>query len=74
MAQKIDVPMPQDLDLTSGWTVQVTAVDATGAVVTGVKVSNFSIIADAPTPATADGVGALGFVVGPYMLVPGPGA
>lgn len=67
MAQKIDVAMPQDLDLTAGWTVRVTAVDSTGALVSGVNVSNMAMIADAP----------LGNVttleVGPFMLVPGPG-
>lgn len=69
MAQKLDVPMPQDLDLTSGWSIRVTAVDTTGAVVSGVKVSNMAIIADAPLgsdPGT--------LAVGPFMLVPGPEA
>lgn len=69
MAQKVDVPMPQDLDLTAGWSVRVTAVDSAGAVVSAVNVSNMAIIADAPLGASA---GTL--TVGPFMLVPGPGA
>lgn len=67
MAQKLDVSMPQDLDLTSAWVIRVTAVDSTGALVTGVNVSNMSITADTANPATADGLS-----VGPFMLVPGP--
>lgn len=67
MAPKLDVSMPQDLDLTGGWTVQVTAVDSTGATVAGVNVSNMAIIADAPLGADLSGL-----AVGPFMLVPGP--
>lgn len=59
--------MPQDLDLTSGWTIRVTAVDASGSLVSGVNVSGMGITADAPLG--ADG-GTL--EVGPFMLVPGP--
>lgn len=69
MAEKIDVSMPQDLDLTGGWTVRVTAVDSSGATVSGVNVSNMAIIADAPLGADTSGL-----EVGPFMLVPGPGA
>lgn len=69
MAQKVDVSMPQDLDLPAGWTVRVTAVDGTGVVVSGVKVSNMAIVADAPLGADAGQLS-----VGPFMLVPGPGA
>lgn len=68
MAQKLDVGMPQDLDLTAGWTLRVTAVDSTGALVNGVNVSNMSIIADAPLGAVDQ------LAVGPFMLVPGPNA
>lgn len=69
MAQKLDVSMPQDLDLPAGWTVRVTAVDASGAVVTGVNVSNMAIVADAPLGADTSTLS-----VGPFMLVPGPNA
>lgn len=68
MATKVDVSMPQDLDLVGGWTVRVTAVDSNGAAVTAVKASNLSIVADAPLGATAQ------LEVGPWLLVPGPGA
>lgn len=72
MAQKVNVPMPQDLDLVSGWSIRVTAVDANGAAVSAVKSSQLSIIADTPNPATADDLAYGTFVVGPPMLVPGP--
>jgi hypothetical protein len=68
MPQILDVSMPQDLDLTGGWALRVTAVDATGALVAGVKVSALSIVADAPLGAVEE------LAVGPYMLVPGPDA
>ena len=70
MAQKLDVSMPQDLDLPAGWSIRVTAVDTGGNLVTGVNVSNMTIIADAPLGASAGE----GLEVGPFMLVPGPGA
>lgn len=69
MAQKLDVSMPQDLDLTASWSVRVTALDATGALVSGVNVSNMAIVADTQNPDTADQL-----AVGPFMLVPGPNA
>lgn len=68
MAEILDVSMPQDLDLTGGWAIRVTAVDATGAAVPAVTVSNMAIIADAPLGATGS------LEVGPFMLVPGPNA
>ena len=70
MSQKLDVSMPQDLDLPDGWTIRVTAVDTGGNLVSGVNVSQMSIIADAPLGANTGG----GLEVGPFMLVPGPGA
>lgn len=72
MAQKLNVSMPQDLDLTGGWSVRITAVDASGNAVSGVNVSDMAIIADTPNPATSGDLGGNGFTVGPYMLVPGP--
>ena len=69
MAQKLDVSMPQDLDLTASWSVRVTALDANGALVSGVNVSNMAIVADTANPDTADQL-----AVGPFMLVPGPNA
>lgn len=70
MAQKLNVSMPQDLDLTSAWTVRITARDSSGNVVAGVKVSNMSMVADTQIPLT-DG---LVQASGPFMLVPGPNA
>lgn len=69
MAQLLNVPMALDLDLRPGWSVRVTAVDALGALVSGVNVSNMSIIADSPTSQTGSEL-----EVGPFMLVPGPEA
>ena len=70
MAQKLNVSMPQDLDLVSSWRIRITARDSSGNVVAGVKVSNMAMIADTQTPITADQVSA----AGPFMLVPGPNA
>lgn len=61
--------LPPDLDLGGGYIIRFDAVDpATGATVSGVKVSGVSI--DAAD--LAGNVLALDF--GPFMLVPGPGA
>ena len=55
MAQKLTAALPPDLDLPSSFIVQLTAVDPnTGAVVSGVNVSNVAIVADSLTPGTAD--------------------
>lgn len=62
----MDVPLPRDLDLGATWTVRVTAVDATGATVAGVKAGPVKLIV------SALGTGSLEF--GAFMLVPGPGA
>lgn len=69
MAQKIDVGLPQDLDLGAGWSIRCTTVDSSGALVAGVNVSNMAIVADSPTSSTGQEL-----QVGPFMLVPGPNA
>lgn len=69
MAPKLQASMPIDLDLPDGWTVRVTALDSAGAVVAAVKVSDMAIIADAPLGTVPSQL-----EVGPFMLVPGPGA
>lgn len=69
MSAKLDISMPQDLDLTAGWSIRVTAVDSSGALVSGVNVANMAIVADAPLGADTSGL-----AVGPFMLVPGPNA
>jgi hypothetical protein len=62
--------IPADLDLPDGYTIEWAAIDATGADVAGVIVTNVSIFGtDLGT-----GTGPSGAPVGPYMLVPGPGA
>lgn len=67
MAQKLDVNLPPDLDLDGGWTLRVTAVDSSGALVPNVNVTNMAIVADSPTSSTGQELQA-----GPFMLVPGP--
>jgi hypothetical protein len=71
VAKKIKASLPSDLDLPDGYIVRWAAVDpATGAAVTGVKVSNVSLFGTAL--GTGDGSG--GTITGPFMLVPGPAA
>ena len=58
MARKWDADIPADLDLPSSWVVSLTALDATsGALVTGVNVSNLVIVGTPVEPATADDTG-----------------
>jgi hypothetical protein len=67
----VKIPMAQDLDLPDGYIVEWSAIDATtGADVAGVVVTNVSIFGT-----DLGGFGGGGpQIVGPYMLVPGPGA
>ena len=61
--------LPPDLDLDGGYTIRFDAVDPTsGATDTGVIVSEATIFAANLAGSTA------GLEVGPFMLVPGPGA
>jgi len=71
MAVPTEAPLPPNLDLGPGYTLQVTALStADGSVVSGVTVNNFGVlVSDA---GGAVDVGPL--ETGPYMLVPGPGA
>lgn len=70
MPQPVNGPMPEDLDLPDGYIVQWNAVDpTTGANVAGVVVSAVSIFGTA----LAGGAGGA-TDLGPFMLVPGPGA
>lgn len=62
--------IPPDLDLDGGYTISFTAVSATtGAVVAGVVVSAASLLVDNIGGGTDEEL-----AVGPFMLVPGPGA
>jgi hypothetical protein len=55
MAQKLTASFPSDFDLPANFIVQLTAVDPTsGAVVSGVLVSNVAIMAAPVDPDTAD--------------------
>ena len=72
MAKSLNIGMPDSLDLPDGYIVQWAAIDpTTGADVAGVKVSNVSIFGTMLGTGTGGNGGA---PVGPYMLVPGPGA
>ncbi len=66
MAKPLIVPLPSGLELWGDCEIRVTALDpATGAEVTGVKVSNVTLEVDQ----TAGG----SLVFGPFKLVTGPG-
>lgn len=62
--------MAEELDLPDGYTVEWSAIDASGADVAGVVVSNVSIFG---TMLGTDS-GAGGGTAGNFQLVPGPGA
>jgi len=62
--------MAEDLDLPDGYIVEWTAIDSTGAVVAGVKVTNVSLFGTNLSTGSGGGTD----FTGPYMLVPGPGA
>lgn len=69
MAAPQNAPLPPFFTLNEGMIVRITAIDATtGAVVSGVKVSNASVDVDnfAPDEPTPDQP------KGPIFLIPGP--
>jgi len=71
MAVPIQAALPPNLDLGPGFTLRVTALStSTGSVVSGVTVNNFGVTLNDLGGTIDNG----GLVVGPYMLVPGPGA
>jgi len=66
----LTAPMPPELDLDGQYTIRLTAVDPnTGAIVSGVTVSNLVIMVIDLTGGGGQGLG-----VGAFELVPGPGA
>lgn len=70
MAQRLNVTLPPNLHLWDGCTVTVAAVDPTdGSIRTDVVVSDVTLQVDDIRGGTADEL-----AVGPFMLVPGPGA
>lgn len=65
MSKPLTVSLPPDLDLSAGYTIRVTALDAdTGAEVAGVTVSEIAFEVD------SHGASSLNF--GPFLLVTGP--
>ena len=70
MAAEDTVGMPQDLDIESGYTLRVTALDSTGAVVAGAKVGTVVFTANAVNVVTDSS----GQIYGQWFLVPGPNA
>ena len=66
--------MAGDLDLPDGYTLQWCAIDANGANVANVRVSNVSLFGTMLGAAGTAGGASGGELVGPYMLVPGPQA
>jgi hypothetical protein len=71
MAAPLEGPIPQLLDLPDGYVVTWAAIDpTTGADVAGVKVTGVSLFGTILGTGTGAGSGSLG----PFMLVPGPGA
>jgi hypothetical protein len=65
----LQAPLPQFYDLTNDYVIEFAAIDATtGDEVAGVLISNIAIQVDQVegTPSA--------LAVGPFMLVPGPGA
>lgn len=70
MAQKVDVSLPPDVRMGGSWRVEWAAVDpVTGADVSGVKITAANVVGD-----DVSGGGTSGETIGPFMLVPGPGA
>jgi hypothetical protein len=70
MAQKLNASMPDGLDLDELYTIRFAALDpVTGAAVAGVVISGVQIIAHNIGNAEGEALS-----VGPFMLVPGPGA
>lgn len=70
MAQKLTAQIVEDVILGGGFTVRFAAVSPTdGSAVSGVTVSNVEV-----TGAPQAGGGAETLQLGPFMLVPGPGA
>ena len=69
MSAPLVAGLPPDLDIDGGYILRFDAVDpATGATVSGVKVSAVAIgAADLASTAGTE-------LAGPFMLVPGPGA
>jgi hypothetical protein len=70
MAEPFVAPMPPYLDLPSGFTLRINAVDpASGNQVTGVRLTEVTVMIENLGGGSVEQMGS-----GPFMLVPGPGA
>lgn len=70
MSLPVKTGFPDDMRLGDGWTIRFAAVDpTTGANVAGVVISLVNVGGDDGGTGPADDV-----ELGPFMLVPGPGA
>jgi hypothetical protein len=73
VAAPVLAPMPDGLDLASGYTLRVTALDpTTGNLVAGVNVGLEVITGTSSEPMAGGGEGS--YTIGPYLLVAGPSA
>jgi hypothetical protein len=70
VAAPVLAPMPDGLNLGSGYTLRVTALDPT----TGNLVAGVNVGLEVITGTSSDATGGGAFTTGPYMLVPGPNA
>ena len=70
MAAAVSATMDDALDLPDGYQIVWTAIDTSGNAVANVVVNNVSIFGTNLGEGTVSGGGPLG----PFMLVPGPGA
>ena len=71
MAQKLTAALPPDFDLPANFVVQFTAVDPTsGALVSGVNVSNVAIMAEPVVPLTSDDSGGANLQAATFQLIP----
>jgi hypothetical protein len=62
--------MPPELELSGGFTIRLTAIDpTTGSTVSGVTIEQLVMMIN-----TGEGTVPTDLAVGPYLLVPGPGA
>lgn len=69
MAQPLIAPLPPDIDLSAGCVIRIRGVNpSTGATVGGIVLNNVTIQVRQTQGAFGD------LAVGPFMVVPGPGA
>ena len=77
MAVPVKTAMPDNVDIGTSYTLQIAALDpTTGNAVSGVTIANMAIecVSGSSDAGGGGGGGGGGLAVGPFMLVPGPGA